>query len=1264
MLSFLSMILVLFIHGTALSQDNMVSLRVNDLETGTKEALVVPAQELRNTPREFYRYGRSQFGMEVSEFTMLYNLQNKDGRQAGFESIIAGQTVVYDQKPYLILNTNTGHKWTNTAQSEVHEGGLWSSGFYRDFEFRPFRFYEYEDAIGSFKYHVFADRILEETRIAHDANSIGNVSEVYVEYPIAFSSYQVYEGAEMNPVQTTEIASGALIIERPNGSLFGFTFSQTSVNGKVQIVEQGGQLLVRHFASLDHIESIRENTRIFRWGRRIFASADYYASREHILGQMNEELNPLSSSAFQLSVISNNHDFHTQAHEIEQQVQYDPIAGYYRYRITGLSWGGSIKDVPYRYPGLRVTVSSNEQRNFFLMQETSSPDNAVVLQDDHGYALPISVGIGRSLGGEGNPDWTGDWLNRDPFMAQFERFGWGRSLFPVRLQSHQAISFRVLHLVHRWGPNQFIGTGSVVSHVPLFTSTAGVWCVLDLNPWYGSVGDFRSFSSIPTGYAWGEVIPGNEEQYAHGLEFTIASIGDRDRDYQGAQNITHNLSNFKIPLRYDIENGKADLNIVVSALPDTDESRILVDVEFVIKEDIHIAPGERVRFNRIMNPNSVLFYNAFWSSTADDNLQPSYISLDPGLHVPEDHVQTTILEGSKPAFALADKRWMGDPGNANPQGNQTFDNVESNMYLQVFDKEFIINGQPANEQLALRIAKEQPNTNHWHNKLHFYDNEYYLSYDLVLERDNFTLRAGDKISLSYMLMTYGGKASDNEISSAQRTHSQYNLPHVSVTTGSDISNSDYPWIPVVRSADGSTAEFMLQGGLDKLTFSVEGLHSWKPLKLFRLQNGQQEEINYSVNGHDGYKSYVDERGLIGISIPVSMSDGSLETYRVEQDNAGVPLPDSEGSSSSEVSSSSAQSSSSLASSQSNSSNYWDFEGGPQGWTLTQGLTNSFHSSLLRLTVTEGDPQMHSPSSLNLYAGDYPFLQFGLRNRSSDTTAEFFWTRTTGSAFNANKWKSFTVVPNDNAQRTYVVDVGSHSAWIDTITQLRLDPVQNVSEGMVNLDFIKFSAAYPFANQAHAIPGILQVEDFNQGGQGNGYWDVSGENEGGAYRPDEGVDILSISGGGHAIGWVQSGEWLDYLMQADTDFYGDISIRAASVHQGDSIQLFLNGRALGEALVFSAGQGFDDYRDVGTTASIPAGLHVLRVQIVKADGGLNLDYIDFAPIENPVGGAITPNKTIELQGAKNAHGYDLQGRKIQGAPKGLWIDAHGKLRVSL
>jgi M6 family metalloprotease-like protein len=356
--------------------------------------------------------------------------------------------------------------------------------------------------------------------------------------------------------------------------------------------------------------------------------------------------------------------------------------------------------------------------------------------------------------------------------------------------------------------------------------------------------------------------------------------------------------------------------------------------------------------------------------------------------------------------------------------------------------------------------------------------------------------------------------------------------------------------------------------------------------------------------------------------------------------------------------------SSSSSSQSNSSNYWDFEGGQQGWTLTQGLTNSFHSSLLRLTVTEGDPQMHSPSSLNLYAGDYPFLQFGLRNRSSDTTAEFFWTRTTGPAFNANKWKSFTVVPNDNAQRTYVVDVGSHSAWIDTITQLRLDPVQNVSEGMVNLDFIKFSAAYPFANQAHAIPGILQVEDFNQGGQGNGYWDVSGENEGGAYRPDEGVDILSISGGGHAIGWVQSGEWLDYLMQADTDFYGDISIRAASVHQGDSIQLFLNGRALGEALVFSAGQGFDDYRDVGTTASIPAGLHVLRVQIVKANGGLNLDYIDFAPIENPVGGAITPNKAIELQGAKNAHGYDLQGRKIQGAPKGLWIDAHGKLRVSL
>jgi hypothetical protein len=344
--------------------------------------------------------------------------------------------------------------------------------------------------------------------------------------------------------------------------------------------------------------------------------------------------------------------------------------------------------------------------------------------------------------------------------------------------------------------------------------------------------------------------------------------------------------------------------------------------------------------------------------------------------------------------------------------------------------------------------------------------------------------------------------------------------------------------------------------------------------------------------------------------------------------------------------------------------FWNFEGSQQGWTLTQGLINNFHSSLLRLTVTQADPQMHSPSNLKLYAGDYPFLQFGMRNRSNDTLAEFFWTRNTGPAFNANKWKVFNIIPNDNAQRTYVVDLNNHATYIDTITQLRFDPLQNSLDGTVNLDFIKFSAAYPIANQPHSVPGIIQAEDFNQGGQGNGYNDISTANQGGAYRPDEGVDIQSISGGGHALGWVQSGEWLDYLIRADSDFSGDILIRAASVHQGDSIQLLLNGRALGEAIVFNAGQGLEDYQDFSTTATMPAGLHVLRIQIIKAAGGLNLDYVEFKHIEAPVGQIQTQMKIDDIHSRHPQRSYDLKGRVINGDTKGLWFDSHKKLRINL
>ena len=65
----------------------------------------------------------------------------------------------------------------------------------------------------------------------------------------------------------------------------------------------------------------------------------------------------------------------------------------------------------------------------------------------------------------------------------------------------------------------------------------------------------------------------------------------------------------------------------------------------------------------------------------------------------------------------------------------------------------------------------------------------------------------------------------------------------------------------------------------------------------------------------------------------------------------------------------------------------------------------------------------------------------------------------------------------------------------------------------------------------SIPGILEAENFDKGGEGVTYHDNDAEDHGGTnYRSgaDMGVDIVT-GNGGYALGWTNGGEWIEYTM---------------------------------------------------------------------------------------------------------------------------------------
>jgi hypothetical protein len=90
---------------------------------------------------------------------------------------------------------------------------------------------------------------------------------------------------------------------------------------------------------------------------------------------------------------------------------------------------------------------------------------------------------------------------------------------------------------------------------------------------------------------------------------------------------------------------------------------------------------------------------------------------------------------------------------------------------------------------------------------------------------------------------------------------------------------------------------------------------------------------------------------------------------------------------------------------------------------------------------------------------------------------------------------------------------------------------------------------PYGGQPWPIPGIIEVEDFDLGGEGVAYHDMDSLNKGGQYRLDGGVDIgISEDGSGsqYLVDWTSSGEWLRYTVKVINTGIYNIIIREGLV----------------------------------------------------------------------------------------------------------------------
>jgi hypothetical protein len=148
-----------------------------------------------------------------------------------------------------------------------------------------------------------------------------------------------------------------------------------------------------------------------------------------------------------------------------------------------------------------------------------------------------------------------------------------------------------------------------------------------------------------------------------------------------------------------------------------------------------------------------------------------------------------------------------------------------------------------------------------------------------------------------------------------------------------------------------------------------------------------------------------------------------------------------------------------------------------------------------------------------------------------------------------------------------------------------------------------------AFKPHAIPGVIEAEDYDIGCAGDAYYDRDDINEGGLYRPEQGVDLGECSNGGYTLGWTHAGEWTAYSVTVPKSGTYQVSFHVASGQSGSRMHLESDGTDLTGVFEIPNTKGNQNWIVISREIHLDAGEQVLKVVI---DGNfLNLDKMVFA-----------------------------------------------------
>lgn len=163
-------------------------------------------------------------------------------------------------------------------------------------------------------------------------------------------------------------------------------------------------------------------------------------------------------------------------------------------------------------------------------------------------------------------------------------------------------------------------------------------------------------------------------------------------------------------------------------------------------------------------------------------------------------------------------------------------------------------------------------------------------------------------------------------------------------------------------------------------------------------------------------------------------------------------------------------------------------------------------------------------------------------------------------------------------------------------------------GAWNFDYMDIRGNTPYLGSPVTLPGRLQAENYDLGGEGVSWHDTTPGNAFGVYRLDD-MDVGPDGAGGYFVGNIANGEWAEYLVNVTAGGSYNLNVRYASAYTGaTTFHILLNGTDFTGSQSITSTGGWTTFATKTIPVTVSAGNgQVLRISFDT--GSWNLDYIE-------------------------------------------------------